>query len=194
MKATTLKNGQEIFVAESSNGKTIIVSIESNKSITGYKKVISVLKESGVAEIIETIEGWGIDGINMPMLIDYSKIADYKAAILSLYNEIANAILNLNKVEEVIEVETSIEKKKAAAEAVKEETGAVKVFVDYRYDNRIIPFYSEDQAVFFQNLLDTNSSTFDDIIKKDICTKENVTLSCEELKDTYFAIIYNNND
>lgn len=194
MKATTLKNGQEIFVAESSNGKTIIVSIESNKSITGYKKVISVLKESGVAEIIETIEGWGIDGINMPMLIDYSKIADYKAAIQSLYNEIANAILNLNKVEEVIEVETSIEEKKAAAEAVKEETGAVKVFVDYRYESRIIPFYSEDQAVFFQNLLDTNSSTFDDIIKKDICTKENVTLSCEELKDTYFAIIYNNND
>lgn len=188
MKATTLKNGQEIFVAESSNGKAIIVSITSEKSVTGFKKVISVLKSLNRNELFEELQGWSLEGINTPLLIDYKTSEDYTNALNALYYEIADAILALNIKEEVI-TEPTIEEKKANTEALKEKLGAVNVFVDYRYTNRIIPFYSKEQALFFQNLLDSGSNLYDEIIKE-ICTKENKNLSAEEITMLYKAYVH----
>lgn len=80
------------------------------------------------------------------------------------------------------------------AEALKKETGAIKVFVDYRYNTRIIPFFSESQIEFFKYLLDTNSSIFDDIIKNNVCTKANEYLTFAELKTLYWYLVYDNNN
>lgn len=90
--------------------------------------------------------------------------------------------------------ELSNEEKNKIAEAIKKETGAIKVFVDYRYNNRIVPFFSESQIEFFKYLLDTNSSLFDDIIKNNVCTKANEYLTFAELKSLYWYLVYDNND
>lgn len=188
MKAVTLSNKQEIFVENASNGKAVTIFIASEKSSNGYKKVICLPNYFTHDEIIQELEF--ADGIIVPMLIDFAKIEDYKAAIRSLYSEVADAMLGINK-EEIAEQETesTVSEKKEKAEILKKEVGAVKIFVDYRYENRMIPFYSESQAEFFQYLLDSNSSTFDEIIKKDICTKENANTPLSELKSLYFAIL-----
>lgn len=100
---------------------------------------------------------------------------------------------SVNKKVISVKAELSIEEKNRLAETLKKETGAIKVFVDYRYDSRIVPFFSKAQIELFKHLLDTNSSIYDDAIKNDVCTKANEHLTFTELKSLYWYLVYDNN-
>ena len=76
--------------------------------------------------------------------------------------------------------------KRRIAEALKKELKAKYVFVDFDYENRMIPLFSEHQRELVEYLMNTDGCMIDDLIK-DICTKENKNVDFESLKSTYYG-------
>ena len=76
--------------------------------------------------------------------------------------------------------------KRRIAEALKKELKAKYVFVDFDYENRMIPLFSEPQRELVEYLMNTDGCMVDDLIKE-ICTKENKNVDFESLKSTYYG-------
>lgn len=84
-----------------------------------------------------------------------------------------------------------IEQKKEIALQLKKKSGAMHIFVDYRYDNveqSSVLLYSDAQRDFVQTLAESGDSFYKDFVQE-ICTKENADWTAEELKITYWQIV-----
>lgn len=76
--------------------------------------------------------------------------------------------------------------KQMRAKDLKKRLKAKHVFVDYRYENRMIPLFSEPQRELVEYIMNTDGCMVDDLIKE-ICTKENKNVDFESLKSTYYG-------
>ena len=96
-----LSNGQTIYIDRLTSRKAIGVHIKNEKSPYGFDEVVYVSREADKAATIERIEDYA-NHIEMPELIDYKSMSEYKDACSSLIEEIANAILNEPAIEKII--------------------------------------------------------------------------------------------
>lgn len=96
-----LSNGQTIYIDGITSTKIIIVYVKDEKNPYGFKKVVSVSKDSNKEAVIERIEDYA-DNIDMPSLINYRSTSECNNACSLLIEEIANAILNEPATENVV--------------------------------------------------------------------------------------------
>ena len=80
----------------------------------------------------------------------------------------------------------TVYEKQMRAKQLKKELKAKHVFVDYRYDNRMVPLFSDAQKELVEYCMEKDGCMVDDLIKE-ICTKENKKIDFESLKSTYYG-------